>query len=306
MGCNAKVAWAQLNKMQDLVRTDKKDFAITNIGRDDLITSIDRVGRNVDDLRLFAELAVEHAFRDVLVGSATPIGADICFEFGEDLDGEANMHRLITAVVGYCEMVGVQVGKLHSVSSKQTHVTIAARGIRSARSGVKSTSAGRIFIIGLLGIAKMHSMRTIGDDSIPYPPDVLRIPLIRSLIAEISNHVAEVSDVSGYGVAGVLASFARGHAIGIDVRLDNSLLCDVLAVDIPFDCYSTEYDEENIRFFSSKALKIGTLREMAGPLIALVEESSKDAFILGLTKLGIACWSEIGSYSVGKAGVTIR
>lgn len=306
MGCNAKVKLPQLYRMQQIVNSNGCDFSVYPLGEYDIITSIDRIGRNLTDLCLFAEMAIEHAFRDILVAQANPTGADICFEFGIDMCNESDIDTIVKSTLLYCEKFGIQIGKLHSVLSQQTHITVAARGLRPASRDKKKISSGKVFLVGLLGISKLNSLREFEENSVPSPHNFMRIDTIKPLLFRIRDELSDVSDVSGYGLAGALSNLAQRHRVGMEIELKPQLLSHRSAIDIPFDCHQTDYDETCIDFLSTQAMKIATLREVAGPLVLLVENTSRESFIKNIEDEYGCCFSEIGHYDNAKSGVRIK
>ncbi len=132
-GCSGKLPFHETRQLVEAAgNAGSSDFA--PVGCDvAMVSSIDRIHRCARDWELFARIALDHAFGDVLCAGAAPVYAMLSFEFGLDAD-EADRATCSAAFARELAIRGVQLGKCHSgLSGGVTAVTVAVLAAGATR-----------------------------------------------------------------------------------------------------------------------------------------------------------------------------
>lgn len=272
-GCASKLPFHQTFHLAQSASGDGHggDFSTTLQGGP-YAHSIDKIFRCSDSWQTFADIALNHAFGDVLVAGAKPLHVMIAFEFGLET-GEADWAAATTAFFAAAEARGIQVGKCHSnLGTGLTAVTIAVCGndIPPAR---PAPTEGLIYLSRPIGAFKMHFVAEMGLSDSTAATTLLTDRTWATFPGQRSW--AAVSDVSGDGLAGAVVSMAAAYAVDVDLTLTPGTVYspDVLNVDV--GCLiNPEASYENLPFVvqSSKAWHLARLRETAGPFVAMLNK----------------------------------
>jgi len=269
-GCSGKLSYAETRRLARAAGNGAcSDFA--QLGRDGpMVSSIDRVHRCARDWNIFARIALDHAFGDVLCAGAVPVHAMLSFEFGPDAD-EGNRSICSAAFARELAVRGVQLGKCHSgLSEGVTAVTVAVLADRATRLN-SVPREGSIFLSRPIGALKLLYLSELG------------MPIETNSLAGIlaqpqSNGFFEapwsfVTDVSGHGLLGAVAQAAAAHGLAVDLALSNVHAASSEVLGIPVECLqnpSKSYDLP-LTGFDSRAVALATLRETAGPFVGFLE-----------------------------------
>jgi hypothetical protein len=205
-GCSAKLSFDQTSLLagQSGSLFAACDFSTLDVSTG-LALSIDKVNRCAKDWDIFASIAINHVLGDVECAGARPIQALVSYEFGVDIkpdEGEAFCKAFAAVFAGR----GVQLGKCHSsIGLGPSSVTIAIVAA-DPRARPPLPLTGRVVLSREVGLFKAHYLSEMG---------ILRLP--DKQLAELTQPRTEqllslecydMSDVSGHGLAGSLASLA--------------------------------------------------------------------------------------------------
>jgi len=301
-GCSSKLPF---NETLGLSRTNvgdmsRGDYSIS-LQTGPYAHSIDRVFRCAEDWQVFADIAVNHAFGDVLVAGSMPLHAMFAFEFGPEAD-EAARREATSAFFKAAEGRSVQVGKCHSsVGPAPTSVTIAVCGTGPSIDAALPTE-GIIYLSRPLGAFKMHFLREMGVTDSATATDVLTGRAYSRFCR--STPWAALSDVSGDGLAGAILSIAARSGIDAFITLGSTTAFapDVLNVEV--ECLINPekvYRDQPIEVSSTSASLLMRLKETAGPFIGLL--NTDQITPAQLERQGALV---LGSYSKGTGKVRVE
>ena len=270
-GCSGKLPYDETRRLAEAAGNGVcGDFA--HVACDGaMVASIDRIHRCARDWDVFARIALDHAFGDVLCAGADPVQAMLSFEFGLDAD-EADRMTCSAAFARELAVRGVQLGKCHSgLSAGVTAVTIAVLAARATRFG-SVPKKGSLFLSRPIGALKLLYLSELGI-SVDHKGQA-RLPG-RSGDGGFSKAPwALVIDVSGHGLLGAIAQAATEHRLSVDLALSNAHAAspEVLAVSV--ECLQNTPDSYDLPLhrFDPRAVALATLRETAGPFVGFLEE----------------------------------
>lgn len=296
-GCSAKLSFDETSRLASASGADAGDFSHVP-HRGGFVTSIDRVHRCADDWGLFARIALNHAFGDVVCAGATPIQALLSFEFG--LDASVADHAACSAAfVRELFARGVALGKCHSArGSGVTAVTIATLAAADPAARRPVLREGTIRISRPLGAFKLHYLREmgIGVDA-PEALDLL------DRIADEEFHKVQwslVTDVSGHGLLGAVTHLARSQGLAIDLGLSSRHAVSTDVLSVPVECLQNPLASYGVDLgaINAEAIVLMTLRETAGPYLGFVEDGIGDELPEGGTGMVIGRYRR-AEWSVG-------
>ena len=300
-GCSSKLPFCETFELASMNNgSSKGDYSVT-LPDGPYAHSIDRVFRCSDDWPTFADIALNHAFGDVLVAGATPHHVMFSFEFGPDTD-ENERARATKAFFEAASARSVHVGKCHSsIAQNPTSVTIAVCG-NGLRAITAPPSNGLVCLSRPLGASKMHFLAEMGLSADPTATDILRNGNPAGFCT--SFRWAALSDVSGDGLAGaVLSMGARfGADILLTLNLASAFAPDVLEVEV--DCLvnpSSSYANLPITAQCPRAWHLMRLRETAGPFVGLL--NAGDANLEELERRGALV---LGTFCKGTGKVQVE
>lgn len=289
-GCSSKLPLIEiLNLAQVAGDTEPEgDFSVTLQGGP-YAHSIDKIFKCASSWEVFAEIALNHAFGDILAAGATPLHVMLGFEFGADA-GTKDRENASVAFFKAANARSVQVGKCHSsIGLGPTAVTIAVCANNVALEKEAPTE-GLIFLSRPLGAFKMHFLADMGINNCSAATELLvdRSPKIFPRCAKWSA----LSDVSGDGLAGTLLSMATRYGLDARVKLGSSVVFAPEVLNLEVSCLinpETSYKNLPIVVPSPKAWDLVRLRETAGPLVGLLNKNyvspeeleSSGALVLG-------------------------
>lgn len=269
-GCSSKLPY---NETRNLANASENgacgDFG--HFGCDgEMVSSIDRVHRCARDWGVFARIALNHAFGDILCAGAVPVQAMLSFEFGVDAD-EADRKICSAAFAHELAMRSVQLGKCHSgLSDGVTAVTVAVIAARAIRLE-SCLREGTLFLSRPIGALKLLYLAELGMPAeinplaeVPKPSDGIEFT-----IAPWSHMI----DVSGHGLLGAVAQVAATHGLAFDLALSSAHAASADVLALPVECLQnpiTSYDLP-LAGFDPRAVDLATLRETAGPFVGFLE-----------------------------------
>jgi hypothetical protein len=266
-----------------------------------LAISIDRIGQCSADSRSFVEIALAHTCRDLEAGFATPTDALICYEFGPET-GTQEQVEIVRSLKAAADSRNISVGKCHSVLVDGTTSLVICVFGKQNRTAGDLPATGSVWLSHGLGASKLQYMREIGTLSDRTSAFELMISNVRTDV--FGHRPCLIADVSGHGLAGTLVDLAErcGASINVSIGPALALSNDVLTEKITlfendWSSYSHIIDVED-----PTARRLASLKETAGPLIALTESIDRRAD----NSISDAGWFRIGHYEQGEAGVRIQ
>ena len=300
-GCSAKLTYSETRSLVEASGSGSVDdfsrFGFAN----EFVASVDRISRCASDWAKFANIAVNHALADIEVAFAIPLHAVICFEFGPD----ANMADRSVAAQSFRQAVlqrGMTLGKCHSaLSNDPTSVVISVIG--TIQDQILHTPVeGKVFLNRPLGLFKLHYMEEMG--LLETESTALSAIFQPRFVPEALKNVAVLSDVSGHGLGGSLASLAHRFSLDLDISIHSRLAAasEVLMTDI--DCLQNARETYGsyLEVDNDSAWPLISLRETAGPMLALVESS----FDIEPGSFGTGYCLSIGTFRRGSGKVIVR
>lgn len=298
-GCSSKLPFEETWRLAsgEDGRGPAGDYSVSQASGE-VVTSIDRVHRCAKDWGSFARIALNHAFGDVICAGAMPIHVMLSFEFG--VDTPANERKLCSqAFAAVLKAKGVALGKCHSsLNGGVTAVTISTMAV-SPLMRTPVLDRGTICLSRRVGAFKLHYLQQLG------------IGALGSSVSSIleadpdpdfhSQQWSHLTDVSGHGLIGAVATVARLY--GVDVQLELSpavaIAADVLTT--PVECLQNPISSYDVDFdgHPAEAIALLTLRETAGPYLGLLEDSDQ------ATDIAVARGILIGRYRRGKGRIKL-
>jgi len=270
-GCSGKLPYDETLRLAEAAGNGAcGNFANVRCDRG-MASSIDRIHRCARDWNVFARIALDHAFGDILCAGATPVQAMLSFEFGLDAD-EADRTACSAAFARELAVRGVQLGKCHSgLSVGVTAVTVAVIAAEATR--LESVPReGNLFLSHPIGALKLLYLSEMGI--------LIDAGALAGLMQRRDrNSFTEtpwsfVTDVSGHGLLGAVAHAAATHGLAIDLILSASHVASSEVLEVPVECLqnpSQSYDLP-LKGSDAKAVALATLRETAGPFVGFLED----------------------------------
>lgn len=294
-GCSSKLTYSETRLLAESVGNgDCGDFANFD-GDGAMVSSIDRIHRCASDWDVFARIALNHAFGDVLCAGAVPVQAMLSFEFGVDTD-EADRTTCSASFARELARRGVQLGKCHSSQSEGvTAVTVAVVAARPTRIN-SSPREGRLYLSRPIGALKLLYLSELG------------FPVLINPLADVAT-VSEggefydaawslVIDISGHGLLGAIASAAATHGLNFDLALSSAHVASADVLSHPVDCLQNAPSSYGVPLsgYDSRAVDLVTLKETAGPFIGFVEDD-RDSDRIAIDAI------PLGRYTVGSGRI---
>lgn len=304
VGCGQKVQMRDVSILSNAIDMElSSDSGCSIMGNALVCSTIDRIGRMLNDISQFCEVAILHAMSDLVVSKVDPQFASVCIEYGPEFDNVEKMVVLSKALSDGFKKFGIHLQNLHSVKSEYTHLTISVFGTREP-SSFEIFDCGSIFLSRRLGAAKMAVLSEIDDDpSVPFVSEIIDKRFLGGM-----NTGFVATDVTGFGLAG--AAINLSNRVGADVQI---ALCsqDVVHEDvlgIPVRCFQVEgIPEEAVTATCNRAKAVSFCTEFSGPTLFFVGADNIEDFTVEFSDLH--GWSplHIGMFKQNKssAGVTI-
>lgn len=271
-GCSGKLSYNQTRALiaANSGAVSTGDYSELKVaGR--IVASVDRVHRCAKDWDLFARIALNHAFADVVCAGGVPLQALLSFEFGiecghhEWIECSKSFHRELLSR-------GVSLGKCHSSHGLGVTAVTVATVARAPTAAPPSLRQGAIYISRPIGAMKLLYLTEMG---VEVDSGQSRELLKESPSEEFLAHPWNlVTDVSGHGLLGAVAQVATSHGLRVDLELSPTLALTPDVLNVPVECLQnaiTSYGFE-IPVEDEAALVLATLRETAGPFLGFVDE----------------------------------
>lgn len=276
VGCGQKVQMRDVSILSKAVGIElSSDTGCTVVGDAMICSSIDRIGRMLNDIDQFCEVAILHAVSDLIVSKVNPQCASVCIEYGPEFDTVEKMAALSKSLSGGFKRLGIELQNLHSVRSDYTHLTVSVFGMRE-QSQIPTLNFGSVFIFRRLGAAKMTALREIdNDDSVPFTSEIVSKRFLGGMETEYL-----ATDITGFGLAGAAINLA--NRVGARVQIS---LCDLNIVHedvlgIPVGCFEADGIPTDAFIATCRRSKaVALCAEFAGPALFFVASANVDDFI---------------------------
>lgn len=276
VGCGQKVHMCDVSILSKAIDIElSSDTGCTVVGDAMICSSIDRIGRMLNDIDQFCEVAILHAVSDLIVSNVDPQCASVSIEYGPEFDTVEKMATLSKSLSYGFKKLGIEIQNLHSVRSDYTHLTVSVFGIKD-KSKIPTPNSGSVLISRTLGAAKMAVLREIdNDDSAPFVSEIVS----KRFLGEMKTDFF-ATDITGFGLAGAAINLA--NRVGASVQIS---LCDLNIVHedvlgIPVGCFEADgipTDAFTATCRRSKAVALCT--EFAGPALVFVASKNVDEFV---------------------------
>jgi hypothetical protein len=298
-GCSGKLSYDETRALtlasgRPVVTGDFSEIA--SVGR--VVTSVDRVHRCAKDWNLFARIALNHAFGDVVCAGAKPVQAMLSFEFGIDAPA-SDRGECSSAFARELAARGISLGKCHSgYGSGVTAVTIATLATAPARAQL-SLGTGEIYLSRPIGAFKLHYLSEMGvDTATAQPSDLLETHVYEAFHDLPWTHV---TDVSGHGLLGAVAQAAAIYGLWIDLTLSAAHAVSPEVLSVPVECLQNPLSSYGVAMADAdaRATTLVTMRETAGPYLGFIEDGPRDGEVVQPSGL------LVGRYRQGTEGIDI-
>ena len=274
-GCSGKLSFEETWRLAsgEDGRGPAGDYSVSQ-AYGEVITSIDRVHRCAKDWDSFARIALNHAFGDVICAGARPFHVMLSFEFG--IDTPANERKVCSeAFAATLNAKGIALGKCHSsLTGGVTAVTISTMAV-SPSMHTPALDRGILCLSRPIGAFKLHYLQQLGIDT-------SGSPLSSILEADPnpdfhSQHWSHLTDVSGHGLIGAVATAARLYGLDVELELSPMVAISADVLTTPVECLQNPISSYDLDFDGHpvEALTLLTLRETAGPYLGFLEDAGQ-------------------------------
>ncbi len=238
-GCGCKLSPEVLKQLVTAVPDHQRfaDLLVGNQSADDaavvkindtqaVVSTTDFFMPIVDDPRDFGRIAATNAISDIYAMGATPIMAIAIFGWPIDKLDASVGKLVLDGGREVCHELGFPLAGGHSIDSPEPIFGLSVTGIIEIDRIKRNNTAqigDRLFLTKPIGIGIVTTAQKRGhvtDADIQEAISTMTSPNVFGKFAGATDYVNAMTDVTGFGLAGHAAEFARGSGVGIELNMN--------------------------------------------------------------------------------------
>jgi len=222
------------------------------------VQSIDFISALVDDPYLFGQIAVEHAFNDILAMGARPKSAQLLamLPFAAEHVSKELLYQLLTGAMHRLSSFGAELIGGHTSEGPELGLGVVANGFATAEELLDKNSLeeGQILILNKrLGIGTLFAAHMRLKAKGMWIEEAIQSMLLSNAEAMrvfVSCNLSSCTDITGFGLAGHLLTLLKRSGLGADLYLKDlpilsgALECSSIGIESSLSPENRKNEEE--------------------------------------------------------------